>query len=117
MTLFVKLVARFLGIALLVLGVAGFFVSGGVFGVRTEPIHNLLHIGTGVLLLAVAGTYGYARSILLLLGIAYGAVAVIGFAMNGNIFGVFQTNMEGNLLSLVIAAVCLFTAMNSKSRV
>lgn len=117
MTPFVKLITKVLGVFLLIIGVAGFFVDGTLFVFEVDPVHNVVHILSGVVALAASGSYAYSRMFLIIFGLVYGLVAVLGFAMNGDIVGLFHANMEDNYLHTGIAVVCLLVGFGSKSRV
>jgi hypothetical protein len=117
MTPFVKLLTRVLGVVLLLIGVAGFFTGDMLLWFEVDATHNIVHILSGVVALAAAGTYSYSRMFLIVFGLVYGAVAVVGFAMGGDIFGLFHANMADNYLHTGIAAACLLVGFGSKSRV
>lgn len=111
----VKTVTMVLGVVLLVVGVLGFFMNPvlGLFGVDT--MHNAVHILSGVVALAAAASgASYSRLFLIVFGIVYGVVAVLGFAMAGNILGLFTTNTNDDYLHTAIALVCLAVGFGSK---
>ena len=109
--------ALVLGLTLVAAGVLGFFYSASfstgdgterdaVLGVLdVNGWHNLVHIASGVLGLAVAGSYGGARGYALGLGAVYLLVAALGFiAGDGEeIFNLIPVNTEDNVLHLLIA--------------
>lgn len=117
MTPFVKLVTKILGIVLLVVGVAGFFVDGQLLVFQVDTVHNVVHILSGVIGLVAAGTYSYSRLFLIVFGLVYAVVTVVGFAMNGDIFGLFDVNMEDNYLHAAIAILSLGVGFGSKKSV
>jgi hypothetical protein len=105
-----------IGLALVVMGIAGFFYvasfsSGdgaerdallGIFDVNGW--HNVLHIVSGVIGLVLAGSYGGARSYALGLGVVYLLLALLGFiAGEGDeILKLIPVNTEDNVLHLLI---------------
>lgn len=114
-----QLYALVFGVLLLLLGIAGFF-WGASFAVGTSAgveqgflldvfavngWHNLVHIATGALGLAVAGRYRYARLYALGLGVVYALVALLGFvaASEDTLIGLLAINTEDNFLHLLIA--------------
>ncbi|TSC60807.1 MAG: hypothetical protein Greene041662_39 [Candidatus Peregrinibacteria bacterium Greene0416_62] len=117
MTPFVKLVTKILGIVLVVVGIAGFFVDGQLLMFEVDTTHNIVHIATGVLGLLASGTYSYSRLFLIIFGLVYAVVTVLGFAMNGDILGFFHVNMEDSYLHAAIAAVSLLVGFGSKKSV
>jgi hypothetical protein len=111
-----QLYALVIGLTLVAAGVLGFFYNASfdtgdglerdaVLGILdVNAWHNLVHIATGVLGLAVAGSYGNARGYAFGLGAVYLVVALLGFiAGDGDeIFNLIPVNTEDNLLHLFI---------------
>ncbi|MBM3227928.1 DUF4383 domain-containing protein [Candidatus Peribacteria bacterium] len=113
MTSLVKIVTKILGIVLLLAGIAGFFVNGTLLVFEVDAVHNIVHIISGLIALVAAGTYSYARLFLIVFGIVYAVVAILGF-MSGEVLGLFSVNMEDNYLHVAIAALCLVTGFGSR---
>jgi len=108
MTSMVKSVTWLLGIVLIAIGAIGFF-NDPVFGLfEVDTILNIVHLLSGIIAVgaAVSGE-SYARLYLIVFGIIYGAVAVIGFTMGGDVLGLFAVNAADNYLHTAIALVCL----------
>jgi hypothetical protein len=106
------------GVVLVAVGILGFFYNAS-FAAGDETLtdrdavlgildvngwHNLVHIATGLLLLAVAGSYANARAYALGLGAVYILVAIIGFIYGDgdSIFRLIPVNTEDNVLHLLI---------------
>jgi hypothetical protein len=99
-----------------VAGIVGFFYSASFAtgdGTERDAVlgildvngwHNVVHIATGAIGLAVAASYGGARGYALGLGAVYLLVALLGFiAGNGDeIFNLIPVNTEDNFLHLLI---------------
>src|SRR5918999_4062089 len=77
------------GLSLLLAGIFGFIsdssfdtgdgVQGDLFlGFEVNAIHNLVHLASGLLLLAASPRRGPARAVAIGFGLVYGVVAVIG---------------------------------------
>ena len=112
-----QLYALIFGATLVVAGILGFFYNASfgtgdgteraaVLGVLdVNGWHNLVHIATGALGLAVAGSYGGSRGYALGLGAVYALVALLGFiAGDGDeIFNLIPVNTEDNVLHALIA--------------
>ena len=115
MNLLVKPVTGILGLVLAIVGIAGFFVSGGMLLMfEVDTMHNIVHILSGVIaLIAFNSSQVASRWFLIIFGIVYGLVAVIGFAMGGDILGLFHANAADNFLHIAIAAVCLIVGFGS----
>ena len=105
----------------------GFFYSGAfgspgkvkdVFGVLgVNGWHNLVHLATGLLGLAVWRSYGGARAYAIGLGVVYTAVAIWGFVIGSgeSILGFLPVNSEDNVLHLLIALAGLFAGLATPS--
>jgi Domain of unknown function (DUF4383) len=105
-----------IGATLVVVGIAGFFYNasfGTGDGTERDAVlgildvngwHNLVHVLTGVLGLAVAGAYDGSRAFALGFGAIYLVIALLGFiAGDGDeIFNLIPVNTEDNVLHLLI---------------
>jgi len=108
--------ALVIGLTLVVAGILGFFYNasfGTGDGLERDAVlgvldvngwHNVVHIASGVLGLAVAGSYGGARAYAIGLGAVYLLIAFLGFlAGDGDeIFNLIPVNTEDNVLHLLI---------------
>jgi len=79
-----KTYCKFLGVAMLVAGVLGFAMPR-LLGFHLTPVHNLIHLATGVLAayFGFAGAEGGARNFCRIFGGVYGLVALLGFVAPG----------------------------------
>ena len=103
----VKQVTWLLGIVLLLVGIAGFFVDGMLLFFEVDPVHNVVHLLSGVVALAAAGAgESYARLYLIIFGLVYAVVTVVGF-MTSDVLGLFGVNDADNYLHGAIALVSL----------
>jgi Domain of unknown function (DUF4383) len=105
-----------IGATLVVAGIAGFFYNasfGSGDGTERDAVlgildvngwHNVVHVLTGAVGLAVAGAYDGSRVYALGFGAIYLVVTVLGFvAGNGDeIFNLIPVNTEVNVLHLLI---------------
>lgn len=105
-----RLAAIVLGIVFVLIGLLGFFNNPvlGLFAVN--PAHNVVHIVSGVVLLA--GAYSSLGSSLALkiIGIVYVIVAILGFfavSADGMLLGFIQMNDADKWLHVVLAVVIL----------
>lgn len=114
MTAFIKPLTWALGLVLLLVGILGFILPSPLLGLfEVDMMHNIVHIISGVVGLWAASTgYQYSRLYLMVFGIVYALVAILGF-MGGSIVGLFMVNMYDNYLHAAIAAVCLVAAFGS----
>jgi hypothetical protein len=105
------------GVVLLAAGILGFFYNASfevgdeverdaVLGILdVNAWHNIVHILSGVIGLAVAGSYSAARLYAFGLGAVYVVVTILGFAYGDGdaIFSLIPINTEDNILHLLIA--------------
>jgi hypothetical protein len=108
--------ALVIGATLVVAGILGFFYNasfGSGDGTERDAVlgildvngwHNLVHVASGVVGLALAGSYDGARAYALGLGAVYLLITVLGFiAGDGDeIFNLIPVNTEDNVLHLLI---------------
>ena len=111
-----RLYATLVGGALVIAGILGFFADSSFGGLGSDVQgdelivfevngwHNLVHIVSGVLGLALAGSRAGARAFALGFGAVYLVVTIWGFATGDNVlFGLLPVNTEDNFLHLAIA--------------
>lgn len=116
-----RLYALSFGIVLTLAGIIGFFYeatfatgdvvpSDEVFGIlAVNGWHNVVHLATGLVGLAVVGSAAGARAYALGLGVVYVVVAIWGFAIGSGetILSILIVNTEDNILHLIIGLVGL----------
>ena len=113
------------GLALLLAGVFGFIsdssfdtgdgVQGDLFlGFEVNAIHNLIHVVSGLVLLAAAPKRASARAVALAFGLVYGLVAVIGLIDGEDVLGLIPINAADNLLHIALAALGIITGLISR---
>ncbi len=110
----VKSLTWILGIVLLLVGIAGFFMNP-VLVFQVDTIHNVVHLLSGIIALAAASSgESSSRLYLIIFGIVYGLVTILGFVNSGSILGLFSVNQADNYLHAAIALVCLGVGFGSK---
>ena len=113
------------GLALLLAGVFGFIsdssfetgdgIQGDLFlGFEVNAIHNLIHIASGLVLLAASPKRASARAIALGFGLVYGLVAIIGLIDGEDVLGLIPINSADNLLHIALAALGILTGLISR---
>ena len=106
-----KTAATVIGIVFILVGILGFIPNPlvsptGLFAVNTA--HNLVHLVSGAVLLAGAYTALGASLALKIIGVIYGAVAVLGLIVGpGMLLGIVHINVLDNWLHVVLAVVIL----------
>ena len=110
------LYALLFGATLLVVGLVGFaanssFDTGaGVSGdelvvFEVNGWHNLVHIASGLVGLALWRNPATARSFALGFGLVYGLVTLLGFIDGNDVLGLLPVNAADNVLHLLIALI------------
>ena len=113
-----QLYALLFGAVLLAVGVVGFAVDSSFAtgsGIEGDELllfevngwHNLVHIASGALGLALAGSRAGARAFALGFGAVYLVVTIWGFVDGSSVLGLLTVNTADNFLHLAIAALGL----------
>ena len=100
------------GLVFVVFGVLGFIpnpLAGrtGIFA--TNPLHDLIHIASGVVLLAGAYSSLGSSMALKIVGVAYALIAILGFfaISDGVLLGLIPVNTADQWLHVVLAVAIL----------
>jgi len=119
--MFLRIMALLFGIGFLFAGVAGFMpqftpnnLLFGYFGV--SPIHNAIHLASGVVALIAATDFRYAKWYFILFGLVYGAVAIVGVAQPQmmSMGTMMNMNPADNMLHGGIAIVSLLLGLTAR---
>ena len=113
------------GLALLLAGIFGFIsdssfdtgdgLQGGSFlGFEVNAIHNLVHVASGLVLIAASPRRASARAVALAFGLVYGAVALIGLIDGSDVLGLIPVNSADNVLHIALAALGILTGLISR---
>ena len=114
MNALVKPLTGLLGLVLTLLGIAGFFSDGMLLMFEANTTQSIVHLATGLIgLFAFNSSQLYSRWFLILFGLLYGIMAVLGFA-TGAVLDFFTVNMANNYLHLGISVACLFVGLGSR---
>jgi Domain of unknown function (DUF4383) len=116
-----QLFALVAGATLVVVGLVGFAADasfdtgpgvdgGSLIAFEVNGVHNLVHIASGLLLLAGARRPGSARAVCLIFGIVYGLVTLIGLIDGDTVLGVIPVNPADNVLHIGLTALALVFA-------
>ncbi len=119
------------GAALLLAGLLGFLVNasfgigsvpngnvqgGSLLGFEVNGWHNIVHLASGVVLLAAASKRPSAKAVALAFGLVYGLVAILGLIDGKDILGIIPVNGPDNALHVALAALGIIAALMSKTR-
>ena len=109
-----KLYALVLGVVLTLVGILGFIPAlapdGNLLGIfAINPVHNFVHLISGLTGLGVALTIGglYSRLYAGVFGVVYGLVTIIGFVQGYTVLDLITVNLADNILHLVITVSAL----------
>ena len=112
------------GAALLLAGIFGFLADGSfdtggdidgdaLLGFEVNGFHNIVHILSGLLLLGASAKRASAKTVALLFGIVYGAVALIGLIDGDTVFGLIPVNPADNILHIALSLAGILAALAS----
>lgn len=105
-----RLAAIVLGIVFVLIGLLGFF-NNPVLGLfLVNPAHNVVHLVSGLVLLAGAYSSLGSGLALKIIGIVYALVAVLGFFSGDMLLGIIAMNDADRWLHVVLAVVILAAA-------
>jgi hypothetical protein len=114
-----------IGLALTAAGIVGFLYSSSfgkpgevddVFGVLgVNGWHNVVHLLSGLIGLAVWRSYDAARKYAIWFGALYGAIAIWGLVIGSGdaILGIVPINTEDNVLHLLIAIAGVWAGLGT----
>ena len=95
-------------------GNAGGALQGDSFlGFEVNGWHNVVHILSGVLLLASFRLRGAAKTAALAFGVVYGIVTVIGLIDGNDVLGLIPVNPADNVLHLLLSALGVVSGLVS----
>lgn len=115
MNALVKPLTTILGLVFVIMGIAGFFTGSPLLVFQVDTLQNVIHLLSGLIALyCVNSGYNMARSYLMLFGLIYGLVAVIGWVQGNTVLGLISVNMEDNWLHTAIAVASLVVGFGSK---
>ncbi len=119
-----QLYALVFGAVLLLMGIIGFFVSpsfavgeaveankGSLLGFEINGWHNVIHLLSGAVGLAMVGTPATARLFALGFGVVYALVTVLGLITTSPLLGLIPINGADNVLHLLIAVIGIGAAL------
>ena len=115
------------GAVLVLVGLLGFLVDStfdtgqpldgdDLFGLfEINGIHNVVHILSGLFLLALAGKRKTAKTGALAFGVIYGIVTLIGLIDGKDVLSLFPVNPYDNVLHIALTVAAIGSALVSKA--
>src|SRR2546423_814344 len=111
----VRPLTRVLGVVFVVIGLLGFVMSSPLLGLfEVDTLHNIIHLASGAIALVVGGNQAMSRMYLIIFGLVYALVALVGYVQGNTVLGLIAVNAADNALHALIAAVCLVVGFGSK---
>jgi hypothetical protein len=110
------------GAVLVLAGVLGFLGDssfggpderGSFLGLDVNGWHNLVHIASGLLLLAGAPSAAAARAVCATFGGAYAVVAILGWVDGSDVLGLIPVDGADNVLHSALAVLALMAAASA----
>jgi hypothetical protein len=92
----------------------GSLQGDGFLGFEVNGWHNIVHILSGLVLLAAFRRRGPAKTIAIAFGAIYAVVAVIGLVDGNDVLGIIPVNAADNVLHIALAALGLLTGLISR---
>jgi hypothetical protein len=89
---------------------AGADHRGAFLGLDVNGWHNLIHIATGLLLLAGASSARHARAVCVLFAGLYALIAILGWVDGSDVFGFVPIDRADNVLHSALAVIALIAA-------
>jgi hypothetical protein len=111
-----KTVAKILGVVLLLVGILGFTHLLDSLGAHLSPVHNLIHIISGVLSLyfGFAGSLGGAKSFCTIFGLVYLLLGLVGMVKGDLMIGPLMLGKVDHGIHLIVGAAYLAGGLLTK---
>jgi hypothetical protein len=85
-------------------------------GFEVNGWHNLVHLASGLVLIAAAAKAKSAKAVALTFGLVYGLVTIIGMIDGNDVLGILPVNAADNILHLALSALGIVAALISRTR-
>jgi hypothetical protein len=113
------------GLSLLLAGIGGFIadatfdsgtdLQGDTFlGFEVNGWHNLVHLASGLVLLAASPKRASARAVAIGFGLVYGIVTIIGLIDGNDVLGILPVNPADNILHIALSLLGLIAGFMSR---
>jgi hypothetical protein len=86
----------------------------GFLGFEVNAWHNIVHILSGLVLLAAFRRRGPARKVALAFGVVYGIVAIIGLIDGNDVLGIIPVNVADNILHIALSVLGIVASLISR---
>lgn len=122
-----RLLAAVFGVVYLLVGLLGFAVTGlasfagtegdSLLGFEVNPLHNIVHLLIGALLLASSRAVSTAKGANTAVGVVYLLVGILGLFLLDSTANILALNSADNVLHLASAIVLLGVGLSADKRV
>ena len=111
-----KTIAKLLGVILLLVGILGFTHLLDPLGAHLSPVHNLVHIVSGVIALyfGLAGSLGGAKGFCTIFGLVYLLLGIVGLAKGDLMIGQLMLGKVDHGIHLIVGALFLAGGLLTK---
>ncbi len=96
-------------------GMGGTVQGGSLLGFEVNGWHNVVHLLSGVVLLALAGKRRTAKPAAIAFGAVYGLVTVIGLLDGNDVLGLIPVNVADNILHVALSLLGLAAGFMSRA--
>jgi hypothetical protein len=103
------------GAVLLIRGIVGYVALDSSFATPGEGWHHLIHLVSGLVLIALARAPGIARSAAIGFGVFYTALAVIGIVDGEQVLGLIEADVADKTFHTVLGLASLGAGLISRS--
>ena len=86
----------------------------GFLGFEVNAWHNIVHVLSGLALLAAFRRRRAATTVALAFGVVYGAVAIIGLIDGNDVLGIIPVNGADNVLHIALSVLGILTGLISR---
>jgi hypothetical protein len=93
--------------------VGGALQGDSFLGFEVNGWHNVVHLLSGLLLLASFKRRDTAKTVALAFGVVYGLVAIIGLIDGNDVLGIIPVNPADNILHIALSLVGIISALAS----
>jgi uncharacterized membrane protein HdeD (DUF308 family) len=113
-----KTIVMVLGVVFVIIGVLGFFNDPVLKIFEVDMVHNIVHILSGLVALAMASMgESSAKTYAKVFGVIYLLVTILGFVMGTeeDLLGLMQINTADNYLHVLLTLVLLYVGFSKST--